>query len=114
MSKKNPPGDYRVSVLSPEHSDRICTHCGEAALIFNAHCFAEAGRPVMTGCKECVIVRAGGEDAIWVKTTWRGLRKLWTANRRGAPPASLAKARAVRQQRAYSSCSAAPLPQDGL
>lgn len=85
--------ELTVSVITREHDKEACSHCGKRAMIFNAQCFAEPLRPIITACKECITARAGGPEKVFVKTATRGLRDAWERNRKEAQPDHLGKSK---------------------
>lgn len=104
---------YTVTVITREPTNQPCGHCGQRALLFNAQCFTEPLRPIVTACKECIEQRAGGAELVYVKTVSPGLREVWKTNRKRRSPESLKKARIVSAERRLTRSSLEPGPPGG-
>lgn len=80
---------YRMSVLSYEKRERACPICGKAGIVFVCDGFSFAGErdKIRECCKACALSAAGGEEFVWVKTTFPKLREVWKTLRRPSAPA---------------------------
>lgn len=95
-----PDYDYRLTVLSYEKRPGRCPSCGASALLFVCHghkVWPERGQ-IQNRCKPCAVQEAGGEELVFVKSTFPGLRNVWTRNAR--PQATAAQAAALAAHRA--------------
>lgn len=89
MRKQPDDAGLKVAVITAQPTNEPCPTCGKKWVLFNAQCFAEPERPIITACKVCIIVRAGGEAAVFIKTARKGLGELWHRNRRSPQPERL-------------------------
>lgn len=83
-----------LTVMSTSASDQPCGRCGGRRLLFYSHLFKE--NKVEALCKPCAIVRAGGEEKIWVHSDTY-LQRRWEKNGRLDAPAHIARKRKPHQ-----------------
>lgn len=97
-----------VTVVDTEDAGTPCRSCGSTGVVYTVHCWREPERPVAALCKPCTEARAGGAEAVAVRSDRLGLLPGWAKGeraqltdkqleqRRGA---SAQKARSVRPNR---------------
>jgi hypothetical protein len=94
-------GDYRMSVLSYERRDGHCPTCDAHGIIYVCHGFKlwPDKDIIRNRCKSCAIKDAGGEEFVWVKTTFQKLRQVWSSGQRPEKPPHLPAGRLSQKAR---------------
>jgi hypothetical protein len=71
-----------ITILDTEDPGTPCRSCGSTGVVYTCHCWREPERPLFALCKGCAERRAGGPDAIAVRSDRLGLLAGWQRGER--------------------------------